>query len=271
MTVRTEKIKLIVCDIDGTIIPGGKHEISRRLKEDFDRAMAKGLKVMINTGRHFTFLQPSLFEDLPMDIIGTINGACVNRRDGSVIEKHPMSAAQMHTITLLSIENNVGLGFKFEDRIVTYANHEKFVEGYVQKGTPYELTVLDGTRTRNHHIEHGYPLGTFMIGADHSIREFVRMVPDLQFAWSFRGGFDVFSSKATKATSVEAALRAYDLKWENVIAFGDAGNDTPFLKPAAIAVAMENGKDDVKSVADIIAPPCKEDGVAKVLEELNLA
>ncbi|MDO4520807.1 MAG: HAD hydrolase family protein, partial [Erysipelotrichaceae bacterium] len=117
MTVRTEKIKLIVCDIDGTIIPGGKHEISRRLKEDFDRAMAKGLKVMINTGRHFTFLQPSLFEDLPMDIIGTINGACVNRRDGSVIEKHPMSAAQMHTITLLSIENNVGLGFKFEDRI----------------------------------------------------------------------------------------------------------------------------------------------------------
>lgn len=69
---------------------------------------------------------------------------------------------------------------------------------------------------------------------------------------------------------MEAALRAYDLKWENVIAFGDAGNDTPFLKPAAIAVAMENGKDDVKSVADIIAPPCKEDGVAKVLEELNL-
>lgn len=270
MSVRTENIKLIVCDIDGTIIPGGRHEISPRLREDFHKAMDRGYKIMINTGRHFTFLQPSLFDDLPMDIVGTINGACVNRRDGSVIEKHPMSEAHMHAITLLCIENNVGLGFKFEDRIVTYANHEKFVEGYVQKGTPYELTVLDGTKTRNHHLKHGCPLGTFLIGADDSIREFVRMVPDLQFAWSFRRGFDVFMSSVTKATSVECALREYGLKWENVIAFGDAGNDTPFLKPAAIAVAMENGKDDVRTVADLIAPPCAEDGVARVLEELKL-
>ena len=270
MTANTENIKLIVCDIDSTIIPAGQHEISPRLREDFHKAMDRGLKIMINTGRHFTFLQPSLFDDLPMEIIGTINGACVNRRDGSVIEKHPMSEAQMNAITLLCLEKGIGLGFKFEDRIVTYANHRKFVEGYVQKGTPYELTVLNDTYNRTHHLKHGYPLGTFLIGADSSVREFIRMVPDLQFAWSFRGGFDVFSSKVTKATSVECALREYGLGWENVIAFGDAGNDTPFLKPAAIAVAMENGKDDVKSVADIIAPPCVEDGVARVLEELNL-
>ena len=270
MTARAENIKLIVCDIDGTIIPGGQHEITPRLRKDFIRAMDRGIHVMINTGRHFTFLQPSLFDDLPMDIVGTINGACVNRRDGSVIEKHPMTEAHMNTITLLCLEKNVGLGFKFEDNIVTYANHEKFVEGYVQKGTPYELTVLDGTRFRTHHLQHGYPLGTFLIGADNSMREFVRLVPDLQFAWSFRGGFDVFMSSVTKATSVECALRSYGLKWENVIAFGDAGNDTPFLKPAGIAVAMSNGKDDVKSVADIIAPDCREDGVAVVLEELGI-
>ena len=270
MTGKAENIKLIVCDVDSTIIPPHEDAISPRLRQDFHKAISKGIHVMVNTGRHFTFLQPSLFEDLPMDVIGTINGACINRRDGRVIEKHPMTEAQMNTITLLCLNNNVGLGFKFEDRIVTYANHQKFVDGYVQKGTPYESAVLDGTRTRTHHLEHGCPLGTFLVGADNSMREFVRMVPDLQFAWSFRGGFDVFLSEVTKATSVEVALRKYNLSWNNVIAFGDAGNDTPFLKPAAIAVAMENGKDDVKDVADIIAPKCVEDGVAHVLEELGI-
>ena len=131
MTANTENIKLIVCDIDSTIIPAGQHEISPRLREDFHK--------------------PSLFDDLPMEIIGTINGACVNRRDGSVIEKHPMSEAQMNAITLLCLEKGIGLGFKFEDRIVTYANHRKFVEGYVQKGTPYELTVLNDTYIRLAH------------------------------------------------------------------------------------------------------------------------
>jgi hypothetical protein len=50
---------------------------------------------MINTGRHYTFLQPSLFDDLPMDLIGTINGACLTDRSGTVLEKHPMSKENM--------------------------------------------------------------------------------------------------------------------------------------------------------------------------------
>ena len=77
-----KEIKLIVCDVDGTILPSGKYEISERLREDFHKAMKKGIKVMINTGRHYTFLPQSFFKDLPMDRIGTINGAClVDRRN----------------------------------------------------------------------------------------------------------------------------------------------------------------------------------------------
>ena len=80
-----KEIKLIVCDVDGTILPSGKYEISERLREDFHKAMKKGIKVLINTGRHYTFLPQSFFKDLPMDRIGTINGACLVDRNGNNI------------------------------------------------------------------------------------------------------------------------------------------------------------------------------------------
>ncbi len=266
-----DNIKLIAADIDNTMIPAGHDRISERLRRDLHIAMDKGIRVMVNTGRHYTFLQPSLFEDLPMDLIGTINGACLNRRDGTVIEKHPMTLQNMYDITDLCIAHDIGLGFKFVDRIVTYANHQKFMDGYVQKGAPWESTVLDDCRERKHHEQFGCPLGTFIIGTEEIIEPFTDSIPGLQFAWSFRDGFDVFMKNVTKATSVEAALKTYGLGWENVISFGDAGNDTPFIKPAAIGVALGNAKDDVAEQADIVAPACLDDGMAVTLEELGIA
>jgi len=270
MNKNTENIKLIVCDIDNTLIPSGSMALSKRNREALQKAIMKGLKVMINTGRHYTFLQPSLFHDLPMEMIGTINGACLTDRNGRVLEKHPMTKENMEAITNICIAEGIGLGFKFEDCIVTYANHQKFMDGYVQKDAPWEKTVIDDTAKRTHHLAHGYPLGTFIIGDETVIEPFVNTIPGIQFAWSFRDGFDVFLKDVTKKTSVDAALKEYGLTWENVISFGDAGNDTPFIAPAAIGVAMGNAKDDVKESCDLVAPDCADDGVAKVLEELKI-
>lgn len=265
-----ENIRLIVVDIDNTIIPSGKQEISERLRRDFHKAIDAGYQIMINTGRHYTFLQPSLFDDLPMNYIGTINGACLTDRDGNMIEQHPMSKQHMDAITEICIQHDIGLGFKFAPRIVTYANHQKFMDGYVQKGAPWESSVLDDTKNRTYHETHGYPLGTFIIGDESVIEPFVDSIPDLQFAWSFRHGFDVFLKEINKATSVNRVLKECGLTWENVIAFGDAGNDTPFVSKAAIGVALGNAKDDLKQHADMIAPDCDEDGVAITLEQLGI-
>lgn len=270
MEKRAENIKMIVCDVDNTIIPSGYDAMSRRLASDFAKAMEKGIRVVLNTGRHYTFLQESLFDDLPLDLIGTINGACVVKRDGSIIEKHEMSEENMNTITELCVRHDIGLGFKFADAIVTYANHDKFVDGYVGRNSPNIHKVIDDTINRTYHMEHGYPLGTFLIGDETIIEPFNQMIPDLKFAWSYHDGYDVFLKSINKSTSIERILKEYDLKWENVIGFGDAGNDTAFIEKSGIGVAMGNAKDDVRAHCDIVAPDCREDGVAQVLEDLHI-
>ena len=40
------------------------------------------------------------------------------------------------------------------------------------------------------------------------------------------------------------------------------------IQYAGIGVAMGNGTDGLKAAADVIARPCDEDGVARLLEEM---
>lgn len=267
---KTEKdIRLIVCDIDNTIIPAGREEISERLRTDFHKAIEKGIHVMIDTGRHYTFLQKSLFEDLPMDYIGTVNGACLVKRDGTVLQKYPMSEEVMNKITEQSVKNGIGLGFKFEDRIVTYANHERFVKGYCANEY-YESLVMDGCEKRDHHLEHGTPLGTFIIGDEEQVIPMIEEIPEVTFAWSSKIGYDIFPKDITKATAVEPVLQLLGITWDQVIAFGDAANDTPFITKAGIGVALGNAREDVRIHADYVADTCANDGVAKMLEDLGI-
>jgi len=263
-------IKIITCDIDNTIIPAGMDAISPMLKEAFSKAEEKGIHVVINSGRHYTFLQPSLFRDLRMDYIATINGGCLVKRDGTVVDKWPMSEKTMDELTNLCIKNGIGLGFKFEDAVVTYANHDVFVDGYCNKATHQDLLVINDDDSRSHHLKHGLPLGTFIIGEENIIEPFVNSIPELTFAWSSKRGYDVFLKSINKATIMEPLMKIFGCGWENVIAFGDAGNDTPMIKAAGIGVALGNAKDDAREYADYVADTCANDGVAKALYDLGI-
>ena len=270
--INPENIKLIASDIDDTLIPGGELSISKRTKEALLSAQRKGIKVLIVTGRHYKYLPKTLFDDLPMDVIGTINGACLTDREGNTIAKFPMSEEVMNTITDIAIKHDLGLGFKFEDAIVTYSNHELFVSRYLRKGLESDSKIIDDTKKRKHHLEFGLPLGMFIVGVeDDVIEEYRKALPDLVFSYSYTRGCDVYLRSVSKVTAVEKVLEMEGLTWNNVIAFGDAANDTPMIQKAGIGVAMGNGKDDVLEVADIVAPDTRNDGVAQVLEELNIA
>jgi hydroxymethylpyrimidine pyrophosphatase-like HAD family hydrolase len=53
-----------------------------------------------------------------------------------------------------------------------------------------------------------------------------------------------------------------------VIAIGDGANDLEMIAAAGLGIAMENGDDEVKAVADRMAPHHNRDGVAIILEEI---
>ena len=73
-----------------------------------------------------------------------------------------------------------------------------------------------------------------------------------------------------KGTGIRAVMERYGLRREELIAFGDGENDMSMLKLAGIGVAMGNGDQAVKAMADYVTGPVEEDGVSQALRHFGL-
>ncbi|MEV0693839.1 HAD family hydrolase [Streptomyces sp. NPDC050388] len=92
--------------------------------------------------------------------------------------------------------------------------------------------------------------------------------PGLKVTHAGPGIVELLPSGFDKATGLSQVCAALGVAPHEVVAFGDMPNDVPMLTWAGHAVAMANGHADVKAVADEIAPPNDQDGVATVLGRL---
>ncbi|MFP3488979.1 HAD-IIB family hydrolase, partial [Staphylococcus sp. SIMBA_130] len=81
---------------------------------------------------------------------------------------------------------------------------------------------------------------------------------------------DVIPPGGSKAKGIEAMIDHLGFKRENTYAFGDALNDIEMLKFAGTGVAMGNGYDEVKEVADYITDPVDQNGIQKGLKKVGL-
>jgi hydroxymethylpyrimidine pyrophosphatase-like HAD family hydrolase len=65
-------------------------------------------------------------------------------------------------------------------------------------------------------------------------------------------------------------MEYYGLSLAEAMAFGDGGNDVPIVRDVGLGVAMENGCDELKAVADYVTLSVDDDGVEKALQHFNL-
>ena len=71
-----------------------------------------------------------------------------------------------------------------------------------------------------------------------------------------------------KGEAVKMLCQKLGVAIENAVACGDAANDLAMLKAAGIGVAMINGSDEVKAVADYITTrDNNHDGVAEAADK----
>ena len=69
---------------------------------------------------------------------------------------------------------------------------------------------------------------------------------------------------------IQRYLKLLGIKREEIIAFGDAENDLEMIRYAGIGVAMGNGEEAVKAVADYVTADIDDDGIEKALKHFKL-
>jgi hydroxymethylpyrimidine pyrophosphatase-like HAD family hydrolase len=83
-------------------------------------------------------------------------------------------------------------------------------------------------------------------------------------------GLNITHVNATKLHGINYILEATGIKKDEVIAAGDGYNDFPLLMAAGLKVAMGNAVDELKEIADHIAPSVDEDGIVDVINKFIL-
>ena len=92
--------------------------------------------------------------------------------------------------------------------------------------------------------------------------------PDIYYVKTSAANFEAMDVRATKGEALRwlAAHEGWDIA--QTVAFGDNNNDVTMIEATGDGVVMENGEPQVNALADHIAPPAIEGGVALYMQQL---
>lgn len=274
-----ENIKLAAFDLDGTILT--KSTITELTKSAITRLAESGLRTIVATGRHIFTLPPAVHDIPSLEIaigsngtmIGNIRTKEVYNFDGFDVETALRFLRWLPTITNsfhVSFQDGSGYLMKqdFErllDLQPNEAEREKSAREYQRV-----YTILDDIE----HVEQTMkPVAKFgfRMAREEDVSAAVRMVRQnfgFEAAVTDYQTIEVTKGGVTKASGLLHVCEHYGLDPENVIVFGDSGNDVPAMKIAGYAVAMGNAHANVKEVADEVTESIHDDGVALAINRL---
>lgn len=85
-----------------------------------------------------------------------------------------------------------------------------------------------------------------------------------------RDSAEISPLDVNKGTGVLMVVTHYHGDMKNTYAFGDSMNDYEMIKEVAHGVAMGNGQQEIKDIAEFVTTDIDEDGIANALKHYNL-
>lgn len=242
--------RLIVLDVDGTILPiGPSTEPSAAVHAALTDAVAR-VHVALATGRSYAW-SVDLIRGLGLPGPHVINGGSqIVYADGRVLWEAPLSTETVATLVSL-IETGTTLIVNDGGEEILNPTHTSFAHPLAVK--IQELDATSAVKYRSLLTQH-----------DITYHENV--------SWK-EGCVDLYITHrdATKKHAVEVLAAHLGISKEEIIAVGDGKNDIPLFEASGLKVAMGNAHNDLKSIADYIAPSVDEHGVAAVVEKFILS
>ena len=91
--------------------------------------------------------------------------------------------------------------------------------------------------------------------------------PKLLFTSSVPNNIEINDTSANKGDGLRFIAGHIGISMEDTLAFGDGLNDAAMIEAAGIGAAMSNGIQEIKDIADYIAPDNNHNGVAEGIKE----
>ena len=246
------RYQALICDVDGTLIENSREALpSARVRAAISKARGKAL-IGIATARPYLFVKP-VMETVELTspcILG--NGVQIyDPLTDKVLIENQLPTNDIKEIS--QIVQELGVVCTVQEthaRIPLTPDYSPVNPLYIFVPTfPEELTA------------------TFL----DAMSQIENVIVHKMIAWE-KGKVDYFitNHKATKQQAVLEVAQILGIKTEEIIGVGDGYNDFPLLMACGLKVAMGNAVEDLKAIADYVAPTVDQDGVADVIEKYIL-
>lgn len=261
-------IKLVLSDIDGTILPYKQPMVSERMRAAMHAAIDAGIRVGPASGRGISHVAPAFGGDqeLVATALGT-NGMQVHL-DGKLIhEEHLPHESLEHVLSVIGGRPGIGaIIFNPEGiPLLVQGTREDLAESF----PVYAQQAVDYAGVPDYPI---VKMNVFIAGGmepTHAAFDLVvREVPELDFNIPMAGFLNLTPVGYSKATGVDILCEALGISLDQVITCGDSGNDLEMLEHVPNSVAVANATDEAKAAAHWHVGPCEDDAIADVLEAL---
>ncbi len=274
--------KIIFLDVDGTLV-NYENELPDSAVLAIRKARENGHYVYICTGRSKAEVYPNLWEIGLDGMIGG-NGSYVEHREEVLMHQLITKEQCRHVVDWLKernlefyLESNNGL---FASEHFEEAGKPVIREYSKRKNKPGadELTVRDvfpdmifgGELYRDDLNKISFILNSYNDYLD-AVKEF----PDLKVGtWGGAGETALFGDAGvkdiTKAHAIDVLLQYLHADRKDTFAFGDASVDIPMLEYCGVGIAMANGGEEIRKMADYITDDVDHDGIYNAFVKYGL-
>ncbi|MCB2209965.1 Cof-type HAD-IIB family hydrolase [bacterium] len=280
MTEKKTNIRLIACDYDGTL-SAGPGELTERTKAALRLAHDKGVLLALITGRSASSVSKKV-RSLPFDFIITANGASVEesktgQKLATTAIDRKTALAVLEALEEIEHSNNLFLDGQYimSPRSTRYYRlHRRFP---FLKRLMMSLTFLLHARISfnvprliartNDPIE---KIGCLFKTAEEcaTALDILQELDIVEAVTTYGRDLEITAKDVSKGHALTALRESLGVAKEEVIAFGDSGNDRSMVDVVGCFLAPENATDEIKQVATHVIPSAADDGVAIALEEL---
>ncbi len=262
------EIKLIATDVDGTLMADDHLTIPSLNKQSLIRAKEKNIKIAVCTGRTYSLTDRECAALGCVDYLILSNGAVVMdaKTLGTLYSCYlPVQAVEK---ILKAFEKYPIIYEIYADRhaYVTKYSYDHFLEA---EGLP-EIFLRD-YRKRMFVKESVWDIvrgkNVEKINVNHipeeciaPLREELNTIPNLVYSVAYLGNMEITAKGADKGRALKWLAEYLKTGIENVMAFGDSGNDITMLECAGYSYAMKNGSDKAKKAAKFVTGSDNSEG-----------
>ena len=267
-------IKVIATDMDGTLLDSKGQLDLPRLEKILDQLDQREIRFVIATGNEIYRVRELLGHLADRVDLVVANGA-------RIFEKNQLIQAKTWDEETVDKALTHFKGRECRDQFVVTSMNGGFVkEGTVFTELENFLTpeMIEQFYERMHFVKEltsdlfgGVLKMSLVVGEKRSdlvLQELNYLFEgQVQAVSSGYGCIDILQAGIHKAWGLQELLKRWNLKPEQMMAFGDSENDIEMLELAGISYAMENADEKVKTVATKVAPANSQAGVYQVLED----